>query len=85
MSLAEWFYDLLPDAIGSFLKRRRDKRLNAPKPETFVEHIVAWIKTLVWAVSVVTIVNGLALASFVVPTGSMESTVMAGDFLSREM
>lgn len=81
MSLVEWFYDLLPNALGSFLKRRRDKRLNAPKPETFTEHVVAWIKTLVWAVSVVTIVNGLALASFVVPTGSMESTVMAGDFL----
>lgn len=66
---------------GAFLLKRRNKRLNAPKPETFGQHIWAWVKTLVWAVSVVTIINGLALASFTVPTGSMESTVMAGDFL----
>lgn len=81
MSLVERFYAMLPAPIGQFLQRRRDKRLNAPKPETFLEHLWAWVKTIAWAVSVVTIVNGLALASFVVPTGSMESTVMAGDFL----
>ncbi|MCX6139317.1 MAG: signal peptidase I [Candidatus Kapabacteria bacterium] len=80
MALIESLYSHL-GPVGQFLQRRRSKRLNAPKPETFGQHIWAWIKTLVWAVSVVTIINGLALASFTVPTGSMESTVMAGDFL----
>ena len=81
MSLVDALYDRLPEPIGSYLKRRRHNRLNAPKPQTLGEHIIATVKTVVWAVTVVTIVNGLALASFVVPTGSMESTVMAGDFL----
>lgn len=62
-------------------KAYRTKQKNAPPPQTFTEHVWSWIKTLVWAVSVVTIINGLALASFTVPTGSMERTVLAGDFL----
>ncbi len=80
MSLIETIYSKL-GPVGAFLLKRRNKRLNAPKPETFVQHVVAWVRALVWAVSVVTIINGLALASFTVPTGSMESTVLAGDFL----
>ena len=80
MSLIETIYNTF-GPFGQWLIRRRRARLNAPKPETFTQHVVAWIKTLVWAVSVVTIINGLALASFTVPTGSMERTVMAGDFL----
>lgn len=51
------------------------------KPETFAELALSWVKTIVGAVIVVMIINGLALASFVVPTGSMEETVMTGDFL----
>jgi len=65
----------------SFLKNIFKKRTPEKPPEGFVEHVWSWIKTFVWALTVVTIVNGLALASFVVPTGSMESTVMTGDFL----
>lgn len=65
----------------SFLKNMFMKRKPVKPPEGFVEHLWSWVKTFVWALTVVTIVNGLALASFVVPTGSMESTVMTGDFL----
>lgn len=45
------------------------------------EVLWSWIKTLLGAIIVVTIINGLAIASFVVPTPSMERTVMTGDFL----
>lgn len=62
-------------------KAYREKKKNAPPPETFGEHVWSWVKTIVWAISVVTIVNGLALASFTVPTGSMERTVLAGDYV----
>lgn len=51
------------------------------KPENFAELALSWVKTIVGAIIVVMIINGLALASFVVPTGSMEKTVMTGDFL----
>lgn len=46
-----------------------------------VQEIISFVKTLVGAIIVVMIVNGLFIASFVVPTGSMERTVMTGDFL----
>lgn len=71
-----------PERIRKYLEKR-DAKLEAMKARklSFLENIVAWVKTVVWAVSVVTIINGLAIASFVVPTGSMQNTVMAGDFL----
>lgn len=62
-------------------KSYRDKKKNAPPPQTFVEHVVAWLKSLGWALTMVTIINGLAIGGFVVPTGSMEGTVLAGDLL----
>lgn len=80
MSLIESLYRRM-GRPGAFLLKRREAHRNAPKPETLKEHIVAWVKTIVWSLTVVTIINGLALASFVVPTGSMESTVLAGEFL----
>jgi signal peptidase I len=51
------------------------------KPETFVQSLISWVNTILGAIVVVMIVNGIAVASFVVPTGSMEETVMTGDFL----
>ncbi|MBU3699249.1 MAG: signal peptidase I [Candidatus Kapabacteria bacterium] len=80
MSLIENIYGRT-GRVGAFLLKRRHDRLNAPKPETLKEHVIAWVRTIVWSLTVVTIINGLALASFVVPTGSMESTVLAGEFL----
>ncbi len=47
----------------------------------FKEKVISWVKTLGGAIVVVTILNGILIASFVVPTGSMENTVMTGEFL----
>ncbi len=49
--------------------------------QTLSEIAVSWVKTLGGAIIMVMILNGLLIASFVVPTGSMENTVMTGDFL----
>ena len=57
--------------------KKKDKK----KPETPTEKFWSWVKTIFWAIVVVMIINGIAIASFVVPTGSMENTVMTGDFL----
>lgn len=62
------------------LRRQRIKEERA-KPHTFQEKVWSWTKTIVGAVIVVMFINGFLIASFVVPTGSMESTVMTGDFL----
>lgn len=51
------------------------------KKETPMESLVSLIKTVLGAIVVVMFLNGALIASFVVPTGSMEKTVMPGDFL----
>ncbi|MCX7737530.1 MAG: signal peptidase I [Candidatus Kapabacteria bacterium] len=60
---------------------RIKQKIKKQKPQTFAETIWSWTKTLVGAIIIVMIINGLLIASFVVPTGSMENTVMTGDFL----
>jgi len=62
---------------GLIKKSKKEKKL----PETPKEHIVSWIKTIVGAVLVVMVINGLLVASFKVPTGSMENTVATGDYV----
>jgi len=57
------------------------KKLKKELPRSFQEQFLSWVKTILGAIIVVMILNGLLIASFVVPTGSMERTVMTGDFL----
>lgn len=64
-------------SFGQFLKKKKEPK----KPETPKEQFISWVKTILGAIVVVMFINGAAIASFVVPTGSMENTVMTGDFL----
>ena len=45
------------------------------------DSLLSWTKTILSSLLIVMVINGLLIASFVVPTGSMENEVMAGDFL----
>lgn len=54
-------------------KKKKEKEPEKDKTNFFV--------SIFHAIIFVLILNGLALASFVVPTGSMEDEVMTGDFL----
>jgi signal peptidase I len=68
--------------LKSMWKNHKEKKLKQKQIHlTATQKVVSWVKTLVGAIIVVMIINGLAIASFVVPTGSMENTVMTGDFL----
>jgi signal peptidase I len=62
-------------------KARNGKTRHEEPPMTFGESVLSWTKTILSSLLIVMIVNGLLIASFVVPTGSMENEVMAGDFL----
>lgn len=64
-------------------KRKKKKELQREKMKnmSFGEKAFSFGKTILGAVIVVMIINGLLVASFVVPTGSMENEVMTGDFL----
>ncbi len=62
--------------------RKKNKAMkDAKKPQTFTEALLSWVKTVVGALVFVMILHSLLIASFIVPTGSMENTVMTGDFL----
>ncbi|MCX7879176.1 MAG: signal peptidase I [Ignavibacteria bacterium] len=64
-----------------YKERRRIAKEKRKKPKTFGEAVLSWVKTILGALIIVMFINGLLVASFVVPTGSMENTVMTGDFL----
>lgn len=65
----------------SLVEYFKNKKKQKKKPETPKEQFISWVKTIFGAIIVVMFINGAAIASFVVPTGSMENTVMTGDFL----
>ncbi len=68
--------------IWNWYRERRSKvKEKKKKPQTFGETIISWVKTILGALIIVMFINGFLVASFVVPTGSMENTVMTGDFL----
>lgn len=66
-------------------KKKGDRRETAEKgeerPLTLQEQVVSWLKTILGALVIVMIANGLLIQSFVVPTESMQNEVMAGDFV----
>jgi len=60
----------------------RDTDMNRPeKGKSIKKNISETLKSLGFALIAVVILNSFVLASFQVPTGSMENTVLAGDFL----
>ncbi len=62
-------------------QRKRLAEQEAYERMNGAQKLWSWVKTIVNAIVVVTIINGLALASMFVPTPSMETTVLAGENL----
>lgn len=66
------------------MERRRQKlkaEQEAYEKMNGSQKLVSWVKTILNAILVITILNGLLVASMFVPTPSMESTVLAGENL----
>ncbi len=55
----------------------RKKYKEGEKPNVFLE----WLDAIIYAVLVVTFINMFFVQSFVIPTSSMERTLMTGDYL----
>ncbi len=71
-------------SVKSYLANRKKKKeiqREKMKNMSLGEKAFSFGKTVLGAIIVVMIINGLLVASFVVPTGSMENEVMTGDFL----
>ncbi|MCL2039418.1 MAG: signal peptidase I [Bacteroidetes bacterium] len=62
-------------------RKKRKEKLDAKKPQNFKESAISLLKSLLFALVFVMIIHGVLVGSFVVPTGSMENTVLTGDFL----
>ncbi len=62
-------------------RKKRKEKLNAKKPKNFKESFISFVKSLAFALAFVMVIHGLLIGSFIVPTGSMEDTVLTGDFL----
>jgi signal peptidase I len=61
-------------------KKRAEEEARYAKM-TSTQKAISFAKTLFNALVLVTILNGILIASFVVPTGSMEDTVLTGEYL----
>ncbi|MGC8897220.1 MAG: signal peptidase I [Bacteroidota bacterium] len=61
--------------------RKGKQPVDQKKPRTPKEKLVAFLKEVLYVGGAFLILNSFVLASFEVPTGSMEDTVMPGDFL----
>lgn len=62
-------------------KNEEKKEENAPAPKPFKERLKAQVKEFVIVFGGFLLLNNFVIASFLVPTGSMENEVMTGDFL----
>lgn len=70
--------------ISQYLEKRRAKlkaEQEAYEKMSGSQKLGNWVKTILNAILVITILNGLLVASMFVPTPSMESTVLAGENL----
>jgi signal peptidase I len=62
-------------------KENKHKQKEETKKVPLTEVIISWCKLIGAALIFVMMLHGILVASFIVPTGSMENTVMPGDFL----
>ncbi|MFM8439072.1 MAG: signal peptidase I [Candidatus Kapaibacterium sp.] len=72
------------NAVSGYLERRRTRlkaEQEAYEKMNGSQKFMSWVKTVINAILVITILNGLLVANMFVPTPSMESTVLAGENL----
>jgi signal peptidase I len=62
-------------------KQEEKKDAGKPEPKTFKEKFIRQVKEFVIVFGGFLLLNNFVIASFLVPTGSMENEVMTGDFL----
>ena len=60
---------------------KKQKQQEEIEPKTFPQKIKHFFRELVVVLGVFLLLNNFVIASFMVPTGSMENEVMTGDFL----
>jgi len=62
-------------------RKRRDRKADAPTGQEIKSASLEWIKTFAIAVVVVLFLRTFLIAAFSIPSGSMEDTLLVGDYL----
>jgi signal peptidase I len=62
-------------------EEKKEEQQEVQKPKTMKEKIIAQVKEFIIVFGGFILLNNFVIASFLVPTGSMENEVMTGDFL----
>jgi signal peptidase I len=60
---------------------KKQKKAEQPAPQTFKEKTIAFLKETGIVLGLFLMINNFVLASFLVPTGSMENEVLTGELL----
>lgn len=69
----------LVEKTGKFLTWRKKRKLEKKERQKNKNQILDWIEALVWAACVVLLINQYLLQAFVIPSQSMENSLLAGD------
>jgi signal peptidase I len=67
--------------LGSFLAWRRRRKARAEERRRRKGAVRDWIETIVSVVLIVFVIRTVAVEAYRIPTGSMENTLLVGDFL----
>ncbi len=70
-----------PDDTTTGLAATPTPERSEDAPQSAARMVLLWIKIVALALAIVMVTNGLLVASFVVPSSSMENEVMTGDYV----
>jgi signal peptidase I len=73
------FNDTLLGFTENFLTRLKQKQLRKRVKQAKKHPIIDWIEAFLWAAMVVLLINQYALQAYVIPSGSMRTTLIEGD------
>ncbi len=62
-------------------KRESHQQLKTDQPPKKKSKLREWIESIIWAFIIAMIIRTFFIQSFMIPTGSMENTLLTGDFL----
>lgn len=65
----------------AFLTKRRQKRLRRRARDAKKHPVLDWVEAFLWAAMVVLVVNQYALQAYLIPSPSMEKTLLVGDHI----
>jgi signal peptidase I len=71
--------------MGKKSRKKKEKKAAAQQPEQIngkkKSKLREWIESILWAFIIAMVIRTFFIQSFMIPTGSMENTLLTGDLL----